>query len=162
MIGILNIVFGVLGILILPISMMSSMMPLDEQLAAENPVWKQMAEDSAYQTVMLVDRGLGAIASIMLVIAGMGLCQFKPYGRTLSIGYGVYCISLNVCGMFINYLYVLPGLMRDLDSTHSLAVETNAETALYAMGLGSCLGFVYPVLLLYFMYRPKMVEAFET
>lgn len=34
----------------------------------------------------------------MLIVAGIGLLQSQPYGRLLSLGYGVYAIITGVVG----------------------------------------------------------------
>ena len=102
--GILNIVFGSFGLLCTPFGLLSLYMPQPAE-APPNPVFDLM-KDPTYRTILLVFTVIGVIAGGVLLAAGIGLLRLKPWGRTLSIGYGCYAIVSVVFGVIYNYFYL--------------------------------------------------------
>ncbi|MCE9528115.1 MAG: hypothetical protein K8R36_18900 [Planctomycetales bacterium] len=159
--GILNILFGVVGLCGLTLSAVLMFSALSAQMAKDNPALQLMETNAIYRTFTQVAVVLGFVATVVLIIAGIGLLQIRPYGRTLSIGYGVYSIVMNVLGMIINVAFVFPALLESANAAGGGPAAAGAWGGLIGGVFGGCMGFVYPGLLLYFMFRPNMVAAFK-
>ncbi len=159
--GILNILFGVLGICGIAMSAVVLFIPLSAQMTAENPALQLMEENAAYRTFTQVAVVLGFAATAALIAAGIGLLQLRPYGRSLSIGYGIYAIVMNLAGTFVNVAIVFPALLEKANEAGGGPAQAGAYGGIIGGVGGSCIGLIYPGLLLYFMFRPNMVAAFN-
>ena len=159
--GILHCIFGVLGICSLPFACLMFFMPTDPAALEMNPALKLMTENQWYRTFNMVGIGLGFVATVVLIVAGIGLLNQKPIGRTLSIGYGWYAIIMGIVGLLINVFFVFPVLLEALEKAPEGPAKAGAIGGLVGGLIGSAVGFVYPGLLLYFMYRPNVIAAFQ-
>ena len=154
--GILNIVFAGLGIL----GLLGSAVLLFAAPDLNNPVVKIMHENPGYGVWMKISFLLGIPSCVALAAAGIGLLLLKAWARILSMVYAVYAIVLGLLGTVLNVIFlVLPML-------HHAQEQSGPEAAAAVGGaiggsLGGCIGLVYPVLLLIFMTRPKVVAAFQ-
>ena len=82
--GILNIGFGLLGLLVALVVMVI----LPRMNTANNPILAQMHDSPLMKITMPLD----AVANVGLVVAGCGLLLSKNWGRIISITYGIYAI----------------------------------------------------------------------
>ena len=148
-------VFAVFGVLGTVASIALFMMP-DQ---TNNPVIKIMQENPAYAAWLKVCIPLGLLSCAALLAAGIGLMFLKPWARKLSIGYAIYAIAFGILGMVMNFLFLVRPMLEH-------AREQQGPEAAGAIGgaiggsVGGCFGLVYPILLLIFMFRPKVVAAF--
>ena len=97
------------------------------------------------------------MASSLLIVAGILLLKAHPLGRTLSIAYSLLLFA---------WLILVVGIMAANLKTFQenlVAEGMPAETALALLvalfGFNICLGAFYPILLLFFMYRPGIIRA---
>jgi hypothetical protein len=154
--GILNIIFAAVGVFALLTSIAFFFVPTTSQ----NPVVRIMHENRAYMTWMLLTIPLGLVSSGALLAAGIGLLLLKPWARILSIGYAIYAILSGLIGTILNAVFLLPPLLEE-------ASRKQGPEAAGAIGgavggtVGGCVGLIYPILLLIFMTRPKLIEAFR-
>lgn len=160
--GILNIVFGAMGVLgmcfaTLPFWLLASNGPS----MPPNPVLDIMRESQGYRIFLIVSIALGIVAAIALLSAGIGLLKMRPWGRQLSIVYGVYAIFSAIAGVVANSVWVFGPLMQK-------AAGSSGPEAAGAMGgmlggtVGGCFGLIYPIVLLVFMFRPNVVESLRS
>jgi len=154
--GILNIVFAVMGI----IGLLGGAALLFAAPDLNNPMIKIMRENPGYATWLKISFLLGIPSCAVLAASGIGLLLLKPWARILSVIYAVYAIVLGLIGTVLNVIFlVLPMLHQ--------AQGQNGPEAAGAIGgaiggsVGGCIGLIYPVLLLIFMTRPKLVDAFR-
>ncbi len=153
--GILNIVFGGLGVLCTPMSLLF--------------LWFQRARDLPIQRVMDASAGLFAywvamaafsmLSALALIAAGIGLLQLRPWARVLSIVYGIFSIVVGIVGMMVNAVFVFgPMITRARTGGPEAAASL---VGLTAGTIGGIIGMVYPILLLVFMTRPRIRDAFH-
>jgi hypothetical protein len=105
---------------------------------------------------------LGFFRHDRLIVAGIGLLTHRPYGRTLSIGYGIYAVVTNVLGTIINVVYVLPrpagkSQCRRWRSRSGGSIRRNHRRPLRHLAWG----LIYPVRAAIFHVPPNMVAAFK-
>ena len=146
--AVLNIIFGALGLMgVLAAAAFSG---IGGEANPVNEILESHAVLSVWNNVGMI---LGVLASLVLLGCGIGMLQLKPWARKAAIGWAIYGIVAGVVGVVMNALFMYPALAE-------------AEPALASMtavmsGFGAVIGMVYPVLLWYFMTRPRNVEAFE-
>ena len=155
--GVLNIVFGVIGIFG---SAASAAMYFLPHADANNPVLKIMHDNAAYAAFMKVSVVLGLVVSVVLLAAGIGLLMLKPWARGLSLAYAIYAIVAGLIGIGLNFVYLVGPLLEQ--ARHAQGPEAaGAVGGVIGGTVGGCFGFIYPILLLIFLTRPKVVAAFR-
>ncbi len=139
--GILNCVFGGIGMMCAPASFL--LIPLME---------KQMQVTSGDKMWMLVSGVTGFIFSAWLLTMGIGLLMFKGWARMGSIVYACCYIPWILLAAIVNFIGM----------SQQLANKPGAAMPGYVGGAcGGILGLIYPVLLLIFMQTEKVKQAFE-
>ncbi len=149
--GILNIGFALLGLL----GLLFSVLIVPHMNGGKNPMLEQMNSSPGYAAWMRISTPLGGVVSLILLAAGVGLLMLQNWARIVSIGYGVYTIIMCIVGSIV---------MVNLFST--LAAQSPAPQlfrVFMAIGMvfGLLIGLAYPILLIIFMTRPKVVAAFR-
>jgi hypothetical protein len=143
--GILNIGFGVFQLMALLVTVLvfsPATVPL-------NPIMKQMRDLLAGGAWSKITAPFDGMAALALIAAGIGLLRLQNWARLVSIGCGIYGIASDVVGA----AFMLKHVLREQGLF--LIVMLVAILAILAIGLA------YPVLLLIFMTRPKVVAAFS-
>ena len=158
--GMLNIGFGLLGLMNV---LLSSMFDILGAMAA-NPAFNWVAaflatlnHNLGYILWNQIAIPLNAAASLLQVAAGIGLLLLKNWARLASIGCGVYKI------LFV--MFNIAVLWLALGANLATAMQGAGAILVVFLGLagfvGTVLTLVYPVLLIYFLTRPKAVQAFQ-
>lgn len=154
--GILNIVFAAFGVFGVIASVALFYLPAD----SNNPVIKLIHESPAYAAWLKICIPLGMLTCLVLLTAGIGLLLLKPWARVLSMAYAIYAILFGILGMVVNFVFLVQPMLEQ-------ARQQPGPEAAGAIGgavggtIGGCFGLIYPVLLLIFMTRPKVVAAFR-
>ena len=154
--GILNIVFAVFGVIGLAISLAMFSLSAD----SNNPVVKLINENPTYAAWMKFSILLSVPGLLALLTAGIGLLCMKSWARILSIIYAIYAIVAGIAGMVANFIFMIRPMLEQ-------AQQQQGSEAAAAVGgaiggtIGGCFGLIYPVLLLIFMIRQKVVAAFH-
>jgi hypothetical protein len=155
--GILNIAFAAFGVF----GIFTTLALFSMEGAAANPVLKIMRENPAYAGWLKITIPLGVLACAALLACGIGLLMMKRWARKLAIGYGIYAIVFGLIGVIVNFVFLFRPLMQE-------AAQRQGPEAAGAIGgaiggtAGGCFGMIYPILLLIFMTRPKVLAAFSS
>jgi GYF domain 2 len=137
--GILNIVFGSLGLLCMPLGLaMIFVSPHPIYTAAWAKVW------------MLFSAAVGFVCTILLIVVGIGLLYLKAWARMWAFGYGCFAIVWGIIGAGFNIWLMA-----------SRADGYSQQTVPSVIGgvCGGILTLVYPILLVIFMQRPNVKSA---
>jgi hypothetical protein len=160
--GILNIIFGSLGILCTPFALMVLFVtPPPGQGQNPNPAIELM-KDPGYRTITVVMSGLGIVASAVLLASGIGLLRLRPWGRALAIGYAFYALAAALVNMVVSYVYLIAPMMEAAQKNNNPQSTGAAVGGTIGGLIGSVGSLIYPVLLLVFMTRPRVVRAFAS
>ena len=154
--GILNIVFGAMGLL----GIISSAVMLSSSAFADNPAMKAMHNSPGYLLWFKITAPIGIVASLALIAAGFGLFFVKPWGRIISIIHAIFSIVMSIAGTVVNYLFLLRPLLEEAHRQHGPEAAGAIGGAIGGL-FGSCFGFIYPIALLIVMTRPSAVAAFR-
>lgn len=155
--GILNLVFGIMGICggIFTVGMLAVVvMPDFAEMFEDNPGMDQF-KDPAFRTFLLVQTILSLGLTVLLIISGIGLLKFKPWGRTTAIWYAIPTILVVIGSTIGQYvLVVMPALARAAEGPERLSAIGGLVGGIF----GALFGLLYPVLLLIFMNRRSFRE----
>ncbi|MEN8126333.1 MAG: GYF domain-containing protein [Planctomycetota bacterium] len=143
--GILNIVFGGLGILCSPFGIIGLLVPQPNSSFQPTEVMKLFS---------VVGYAVGFVFAIILLISGIGLLLRKNWARLTAIAYGWAAIGWGVLALIIN------GILFS-----SCLSEVSQEAMPVVVGgiiggmCGGLIGLIYPVILIIFMKKPHVVQT---
>jgi len=139
--GILNCVFGGLGLLCTPFSVF--FLILGERTMEIVP---------GYKIYLLITSVVGLGFSAWLLSLGVGLLKFKTWARRGSVIYAIIMIIWGIVGAGLNIVALSSGWMT--------APQQEMPAMFCGMTCGGIAGLIYPVLLLIFMNTGKVKQAF--
>jgi hypothetical protein len=139
--------------------MISSVALLFGKGGTNNPVVKIARESPTLNTWLKLSIPLTVLSCSVLLAAGAGLLLLKPWARKLSIAYAIYALVMGVIASVINYMFLTLPLLEE--AQRRKGPEAAGAIGGVVASAGGCVGLVYPILLLIFMTRPKVVAAFR-
>ena len=125
-----------------------------------SPVIKLINDQPVFYWWTLFRLAVGLGFSVLLAVAGIGLLKLKPSGRTMSVGYSIASLALGVIGIVFNWIFLVGPLAAEAGKSSGPHAVGATAGAISGMVGGLC-PMVYPILLLIFMTRPKLVAAFN-
>lgn len=177
--GILNIIFGSLGLLamlclVMCFGIFISMTPDRDMPAGINP-FKTMLNYPEIRYYFIVSGVVGLITSTILLIAGIGLLRMGNWARITSIGYSVFTILFQLATLFYNIGYFNPAMERwQRDYLERVAEwqrqrggigipPQQPQNPMMNIGggiIGAIVGMIYSIVLLIMMLQPHVSAAF--
>ncbi len=155
--GVLSLAFGIMGFFGTILSLVM-MLGVQDAQGMKNPILEAMNQSEAYRTFLWISTGLGIVVSLLLIVVGIGLLNMWKLGRTLGISYAWYTIIMTVVSTFMTFQFVLLPVMR----AGGEGPERIAGIAGAIGGLvGSAVGLIFPIAMLYFLTRERIKLAFE-
>ncbi|MEM7772194.1 MAG: hypothetical protein AAF327_16980 [Cyanobacteria bacterium P01_A01_bin.37] len=137
--GILNIVFGSLGLVTSPLNFLNLGQSI-ELLQAEG----------FFRTWLSLTVFIAPITSLILLILGIGLLRYKEWGRQGTVIYSWFTIILGILSGVIT-VGSLAGQLSDSNPVILGAVIGGI--------IGAVVGLIYPIVSLVFLTRPSAKEA---
>jgi energy-converting hydrogenase Eha subunit A len=139
--GILNLVFGSLGLLCSPFSLFA--MKQAPHIYGNQPLMRAWLPISV---------GLGLVGGTVLLASGVGLCRRRVWGRKLAVYYAIFAL---VVGIFSSVLTVAA-----LFGNSALAGPERIG-GLVGGVFGFIVNLAYNGLLIFFLTRKPVVDALE-
>ena len=166
--GILNIVFAVIGMCGVAVTAAQpAIQQAMEQAAKDNgqevkqdPVQKLLAADPKVRLIENISTGSGVVVTLVLLISGVALLLMRPWGRTLSIVYAVYDILSKIALSALSFWFIQSALEGQEEVPAEIPVGTLQGIFAFSFGCSLIFGLVYPIVLLIFMFRTTVTEAF--
>lgn len=159
--GILNCVFGGLGLLGVPIGFVFLYWGAEmAQVGPPNPAIEAM-KNPAYRAFSIVSILLGGIASIVEIIGGVGLLRTRMWGRTLSLAYAIYGIAMTLISFGFQYAFVFSPLMLQGRKANDPQAVGAAVGGIFGGACGILIAAIYPILLLIFLNRSNVIQALK-
>lgn len=159
--GILNLVFGVLGVCgnIVGIGMFAVMSSdLMDANAKAQMNWQQF-DDPTIFAVLIAQMTLSGILAIVIIISGIGLLKFKPWGRKLANFYAVATLILIVVGTTFSIIYTVIPTLNEANLPGADPQKMGAAIGGLVGGVfGACFGIIYPICILIFLNRRRFVD----
>jgi hypothetical protein len=166
-IAILQIVFGVLGLLgrVYSGGVLLAGAPQQPELEVLLRQWVPHHEKILYGGIVL-----GLISCAVMIVSGTGLLGMRRWARPLTIGYVFYNIAITVAGVVYAFVVTGPAMrvilaqMRSdaTPSQQSLADLKLAETMVAVGPFLQLVFLVYPLALLIVLFLPDVRAAFDS
>jgi hypothetical protein len=158
--GVLNIIFGAWGLLgIVMLAAVFAITWVAGRHAFPPPPLMLLERHPVALAWTLASIPLGLVATGVLIAAGIGLLKMKPWARTASIVWAIYGIVAGPIGIIVNFVAMSSELA---DAGHRGGPEAVGAVAGMVGGtIGGCIGLIYPAILLIFMFRRSVVQAFR-
>jgi len=143
--GILNIVFGGLGLLCSPFGIIGLLMPQPNSPFQLTPEMRMFS---------LIGYGFGFVFAIVLLASGIGLLNLKKWARQATCIYGWTAIVWGILSSIAN------GIMFSSRLSGTSPEEMPVVIGGIVGGMcGGLLGLIYPVILIIFMRKPHVIQA---
>jgi hypothetical protein len=152
-IGTLNLVFAGLGLLGALMTYAMYFGGLELTPGHANPVKEAMLSSPTYMSFLRASMVAGLFASVVLGASGIGLRAMKSWGRKLALAYSVYGIFAAITGMVMMVRYLAPALSKIADPA--------AKGGMMGGVMGGLIGVAYPIVIIVFMMKQNVREAFE-
>jgi len=137
--GILNIVFGSMGILCTPISI--GVLMFSAQRIGYN----------AFMTKWFIASGIiGVIGAGVLLASGIGLLKHRPWSRKLAVYYALFACALTILNTLVTFTNLPSGGPQP---------ETQKIGALVSAAFGLAIGLTYNFLLIFFLSKSAVKET---
>jgi len=143
--GILNIVFGGLGLTCIPIGIAMSFVPQPDS---------PFQPTEAMELFTMIGNIVGFLFSIVLLASGIGLLYQKKWARKTSIIYGWTAIVWCILGLIING-FLFSSMLSDVPPEAMPGVVGGIVGGM----CGGLIGLAYPIILIIFMRKPHVIEA---
>lgn len=156
--GIINIVWGAMGICGVAATSAMFFIPLPQDARFPNPALELLESNQAYRVFMIGSLAFGGLATVILIAAGIGLLKSRRWGRSLSLGWAWYAIAAMIIGLIGNWFFLWQPLLADAGARGG-AEQAGLFTGMIGGVLGSVLGLVYPILLLVLLKRQAVSDA---
>jgi heme/copper-type cytochrome/quinol oxidase subunit 2 len=154
--GILNCIFGALGVFGICFGIIGlALVPF----LANQPNAPQMdfpMMEGNMKILMIISIAISAVLTVVLLVAGYGLLKYREYGRKLSIYYGAITIVTTIL-QTIATLVLAANTMQNKDLTDEQ--QASQFISMVSGGVGGCVGLIYPIVLLVFMYHRSCRES---
>jgi len=157
--AILNILFGITGILGVIFSAAMMLLGDNLQFGGPNPVFEVMNDNPTYKIYTIVMSFVGLGFAIVLLMSGVGLFKMRPWARTLALVYAVYAIVATIIGNVANYFFIFKPIMEQ-------AVGEGGGQELVIMSgiiggvVGGCIALILPIAILIYFMRPSVKALF--
>lgn len=125
----------------------------------KDPTQEAIKNDPNLKMLGQISIGLSAVATVALLAAGIALLKMKSWGRTLSILYAIYDIISKIVFAVLSLLIMMP-LFAAQQDVGGPAPEATGGIVAGSIGCGLIFTLIYPILLLIFMLRSNVREAF--
>jgi hypothetical protein len=154
--AILNFVFAVFGV----IGLIASFALFSVPANSNNSVIKLIPLGPVYTIWLKACIPLGLLNCAALLADGIGLLCLKPWARSLAIIYAIYAIVFTLFGMALNLIVMVQPILEQARQQREF--ETVGAIGGPISGtIGGFFWLIYPMVLLVFMLRPKVLAAFQ-
>jgi hypothetical protein len=158
--GILNIGFGFFGMVEVLLSKLFENFGSTADSPQVNSIvafFGALQNDPAYILWNRITQPLNFVVGAVLVASGIGLLLLKNWARLTSIGFGIYKVAFVVFNAVVLVVALRHILAKSFENSGAGVIIMLVAVGVFA----AILTLVYPALLLFFMTRPKLVQAFQ-
>jgi hypothetical protein len=155
--GIFNLLFGVSGLLCVPVGAELQLTPYDKSGKASviQAIKDVKASSPIYRAGVLILAGLGFVATAVLVVAGAGLLAARDWGRSLSVRYATCSVGLAIVSVVFQSIFFIAPVV----SAVPLGDKGYAVGMASVPSIGAILGALYPAALWVAMTQPGIRRA---
>lgn len=157
--SIIGLLIGVLAILGGCANVAVLSMNRNPALFKGNPSLQILATDPLVRKMTMVQSPLAIVVNGFLIAGCIGSFLLRPWARRMMAVVAWAKIVLGIAGTIFSFLFVSPKLVAMY--APGTAEYTGAQIGRYIGLLGVVLVVAYPVCVLIFYHRPRVVDAFK-
>jgi hypothetical protein len=158
--GVLNLAFALFGLC--GAAMSVPILTLHSDAQSGDAVTAPFLEHPWYLAYTKASIVVGGGVILLLAASGVGLLLMKNWGRRAAVLYAASAIVLNGIGLLLESTFYVPSLLEHTrtmpEGPVRTGIEIGARVSLIVTAVG---GLGYPIVLLVFATRRKVVEAFS-
>ena len=152
--AVIGIIFGALGFLCSPLALI----PYFITLPTPNPFIDSIKDDNALFMWTIAVTVMGWFLSILLLVGSIWALMLREWARQILLGWSVASSLLTVAQFLINVMVVFPKMAEIAKADPKMAA--GSVSGWIGAGIGLALGLGIPILMLFFMTRPHVKDAF--
>jgi hypothetical protein len=159
-IGWITAIFGGLGVLggpciLIQHQFMSGLQP-------NNAVDSMLYSRGAIGTYNIISQIVGWGMNVLVLSAGIGLLNLKYWARKLMVRIMIFQLFLFAVGFTFSLVMLLPAFAK-LAAQHpnDPTIQMTYRIMIFTTGFSFILGLAYPILVIFFLTRPRAKAAFE-
>ncbi len=153
--SIISIVFAALGVICVPIGIVSYFIPTVQE---SNPGIAAVKNNPPLFAWVLASNLFGFVMSIVLMAAAIGSLKLLKWARSLMIAYSIIGILTSIIVTVINTIWLTPVMIQNAPAQAQGIVKVSSYVGAV---IGLVFGLTMPVLVLIFFRKPHVVDAFE-
>lgn len=153
--AVLGIIFGGIGVLCTPFSLV----PYFVNLGQPNPVIDAVKENALLLDYMIFATLLSFLVAILLLTCSIGALKLKPWARTGLVWYGIVGCILAILGLIVNVVWFFPILENMKGNPNQ--VKGAQMGGMIGGVAGAVFGLALPLAMWIVMTRPSIKAAFE-
>ena len=150
--GILGIIFGILGLLCTPLALANLFMP------AEGAPGIEIYQAPVMRIFTMVSVVVGVVMSLVLLIAAIGLLNLKRWARGLALFYGWFAIIWGVLATIFNVFMIMP-MIQEMTPDGGPEAVGGMIGGIIGGACGGIIGLIYPIFMVIYMQKRNVVEA---
>ena len=167
--GILNVIFGGLGLLgtciglgaILAIT--SGLIPVPE--GQSNPAFVLQEENAFLYFYNIISAVFALIFTVVLLVSGIGLLRHKKWGRNTGLAWAAYNVIATIIASVVTWTHIYPHQLEMLATNEAMPNVPNMEAILLgSMIFGNVLSvgyLIYPGLFVIFGSKQSFKDALD-
>lgn len=143
--GVLGTIFWLIGKL--------GLLPVPDEKPAFQVAMESNVGFTLYTDILTA---VGLLITILVIAASIGMFMLKPWARKVTIGWGIYSVVFLLINYGISYVLLYGPMLADMTGTDLVV----AKAMMISGAVMSVLFIGYHLLMIFFMTRPKVVDAF--
>ena len=167
--GVLNVIFGGLGLLGTCIGLVAilalttfDLIPIPE---GNNAAFVTQEENAFLYFYNIISAAVALLFAIVLLVSGIGLLKHKKWGRTTGLAWAAYCVLATIVVSVVTWTHIYPYQLETLANNEATAAVPNMEAILLgSMIFGNVLSvgyLIYPGLFALFSSKPPFKDALD-
>ena len=143
--------------------------PFDDFMRQAEEQGRFMAKEVPHQPkVTLVLDALSLLASIALLVSGVGLLMMRPWGRTLCLIGALALATFSLVEVVYDVIFVIPATRKFDEQQEQKRIAqkqpapplSQSAGAMFGVAIGALLGVGYPILAMIVMMNPAVRAAY--
>jgi hypothetical protein len=137
-----------------------------QQRQLQDEMQKAMESGPGHKVIQYGQFALDLLISFIMIIGGIGLLKLRPWGRQLSIIYGLLSIAVKIFGIVYALAFTMPAVNEFLrlhqpsNQEEQMVLAFMKTFSIFPPFIG-LLFMIYPIVVLVIMFRPAIAAAFR-
>jgi hypothetical protein len=159
---VLAIIGIIWGALMLLGSLINAVQLAGVSFGPENPIAKAMHDDRTLLTWSIIGVPVALTQGILLLFGSIQSLSLKRLGRSFLIAFAWFAIVFTILSAIISATVVMPRMNQIVQNSNLDALTKSMFSVGKTIGLVfSFVWLIFPALILYYMSRPHVKEAFQ-